>query len=476
MERPANLRDSGKPQCGRACTLALDRSPAAWVDGAMPGPTLAHFESDLRLPDRVDVVVIGGGIIGASTALELAERGLSVLLCEKGQIGAEQSSRNWGWVRISRRDPREVPLMVESMRMWEALEARVGRKVGYRRTGIAFGAGSESYLAKLDRWRRHLAPHGIESRILRGRELDALMPGHKLRLKGALYTPLDGRAEPQWAAPAIAEAAQRLGATVMTSCAVRSLDIAAGRVAGVFTEKGRVHCSAVVLAGGAWSRLFAGNAGLNLPQLKVLNTVMRTTPVDGPDTALWTDGFAFRKRADGGYTVASGDENVVDLVPDSFRLGLTFLPAYLDDWRSLRFRLSGRWRVEAAQARRWRPDEMTAFEACRILDPAPSRRALRASWAALGRAFPAFQKADVVQSWAGMIDVTPDAIPVISGIESVPGFHIATGFSGHGFGIGPAAGRLMADLVSGTAPLVDPADFRFSRFTDGSKVRPDSGY
>ncbi|MCB1342822.1 MAG: FAD-binding oxidoreductase [Pseudooceanicola sp.] len=442
----------------------------------MPGPTLAHFEPDLRLPDRVDVVVIGGGIIGACTALELAERGHSVLLCEKGQIGGEQSSRNWGWVRISRRDPREVPLMAESMRLWAGLSSRVGRKTGYVQSGILFGSETDSYLDKLDRWRRHLEPFGIESQILRGTEIDRHLPGNRLSLKGAMYTPGDGRAEPQWAAPAIAEAAQARGASVLTNCAVRSLDISAGRVTGVVTEKGRVHADAVVLAGGAWSRLFAGNAGLYLPQLKVLNTVLRTTPVDGPESALWTDDFAFRKRHDGGYTVASGDENVVDLVPDSFRLGLAFLPAYLDDWRSLRFRLSGRWREEAGQARHWRPDEMTPFESCRVLDPAPSRRALRSSFGALVKAFPAFAKADIVQSWAGMIDATPDAIPVISGVESLPGFYISTGYSGHGFGIAPGAGKLMADMVTGAAPVVDPKEFRLSRFTDGSKVRPDSGY
>lgn len=442
----------------------------------MPGPSLPLFEPDLRLPDKVDVVVIGGGIVGASTALELAERGHSVLLCEKGQIGGEQSSRNWGWVRISRRDPREVPLMAESMRLFEGLAQRTGRKTGYVRSGIVFGSGTEGYLAKLDRWRRHLEPHGIESRILRGAEIDRLMPGGNLNLKGALYTPMDGRAEPQWVTHAIAEAAQKAGAVVMTSLAVRSLDIAAGRVAGVVTEKGRVHADAVVLAGGAWSRLFAGNAGLQLPQLKVLNTVLRTTPVDGPETALWTGGFAFRKRADGGYTVASGSGNTVDIVPDSFRLGLTFLPTYLEDWKSLHFRLSSRWAIEAGQARHWRPDEMTAFEACRVLDPAPSGRILKSCWAALGRAFPAFQKADIVQSWGGMIDATPDAIPVISAVEQIPGFHIATGFSGHGFGIAPGAGKLMADIVTGAPPVVDPSAFRFSRFTDGSRIRTDSGY
>jgi len=442
----------------------------------MPGPKLKPFLSDNRLPKQADVVVIGGGIIGASTALELAERGHSVLLCEKGQIGGEQSSRNWGWVRLSQRDTREIPLMIQAIRAWDGLDHRTGRSTGYVKSGILFTAPTDKVYAQNERWSRHLAGHEVECRMVSGAELDGLMPGHRMQMKGALYTPADGRAEPQWATPAIAEAARDAGATVLTNCAVRSLDIAAGRVAGVITEQGRVKCSTVVLAGGAWSRLFAGNAGIDLPQLKVLNTVMRTTPAQGPDTSVWANGFALRKRADGGYTVASGSESTVDLVPDSFRLARRFLPALAAEWGSLKFRMSGRWQIEAKEARSWRPDQETPFERTRVLDPEPVPRVLRSSWAAATRAFPFLDKADIMQSWAGLIDVTPDAIPVVSSVDSVPGLNIATGFSGHGFGIGPGAGRLMADLVTGVNPVVDPHDFRLSRFTDGSPVRPDSGF
>ena len=443
----------------------------------MPGPVLDPFISDADLPARVDVVVIGGGIVGASTALELAERGQSVLLCDKGTIGGEQSSRNWGWVRLSMRDPREIPLMLEALRIWEGLDARTGRKTGYRRAGILFTAGDDRTFAQQERWATNLEPYQVEGRMISGAELDAQLPGHAMELKGALYTPRDGRAEPQWAAPAIAAAARDAGAAVLTHCAVRSLDVAAGRIAGGFTEKGRVACDAVVLAGGAWSRLFAGNAGIHLPQLKVLNTVMRTSPVEGgPEASVWADRFALRKRADGGYTVASGVENTYDLVPDSFRLMRAFLPALMHEWSSLRFRLSGRWTDEATEARRWSPDDVTPFETCRVLDPKPSDRVLKSCWADAQRAFPVLAQAHMVQSWGGMIDVTPDAIPVISAVDGMAGMHIATGFSGHGFGIGPGAGRLMADLVTGRTPVVDPTDYRLSRFSDGSRIHLDKGF
>lgn len=130
----------------------------------------------------------------------------------------------------------------------------------------------------------------------------------------------------------------------------------------------------------------------------------------------------------------------------------------------MRFRLSNRWRIEAREARPWTGQDRTAFEETRVLDPQPSQKALRRGLAAVRDAFPALEKADVTQSWGGLIDVTPDEIPVISEVQARPGLFVSTGYSGHGFGLGPGAGRLTADLVTGDAPIVDPRPFRLSRF------------
>ncbi|MFP3384054.1 NAD(P)/FAD-dependent oxidoreductase [Tritonibacter sp. SIMBA_163] len=431
----------------------------------MPGPKLPHFNSDRVLPNAVDVVVIGGGIVGASTALELAERGHSVLLCEKGQIAGEQSSRNWGWVRMSQRDPREMELMTHSQRIWEGLDERTGHATGYTKCGIMFTAGSRKREAELLAWAEHLKDIGGEGHMLRGAALEALTPGYGQRLRAGFHTPQDGCAEPQMATHAIASAARDKGAVVVTGCAVRTLDVEAGRIRGVVTEKGRVTATAVVVAGGAWSRLFLRNEGIFLPQLKVLNSVMRLSPVEGvPVTALWAAGFGLRKRADGGYTVASGGENTFDIVPDTFRIGHRFIPAFLQDVTALRFRLSNRWSTEAREARPWTGQDRTAFEETRVLDPQPSQKALRRGLAAVRDAFPALEKADVTQSWGGLIDVTPDEIPVISEVQARPGLFVSTGYSGHGFGLGPGAGRLTADLVTGDTPIVDPRPFRLSRY------------
>ncbi len=443
----------------------------------MPGPYVVPVHGDAELPREVDVVVIGGGIIGTSTALELVESGLRVALCEKGGIGHEQSSRNWGWVRISRRDPREVPLMAESLRIWADLNRRTGRETGFKRAGIVFTCADEKQFDDHERWNRNLEGYQIESRMLSAAEFRAKYPGNTMDVAGALYTAGDCRAEPQKAAPAIAEAARDRGAHILTECAVRGLQLSGGRISGVVTERGEIACRSVVLAGGAWSSLFLGNNGLDLPQLKVLNSVLRTKPLEGgPEEAIWASGFALRKRLDGGYTIADGAQNIVDIVPASFRYAMKFMPAFAHEWRALRFRLGGRFFDEARIPRRWALDEASPFEYNRVLDPIPSRAMAEDALKRLAKAFPVFQKAEIAQRWGGMIDVTPDAVPVIDAVDAIPGFHVATGFSGHGFGIGPAAGKLMADIVTGRNPIVDRRDFRFSRFSDGSKIELVSGF
>ncbi|MFT3974653.1 MAG: FAD-binding oxidoreductase [Amaricoccus sp.] len=443
----------------------------------MPGPRVDPFHGDPDLPAKVDVVVIGGGIIGTSTTLELAERGLKVALCEKGGIGHEQSSRNWGWVRISRRDPREVPLMAESLRLWNGMDERLGRPTGYTRAGIVFTCKDDKEYDQHERWGRNLEGYQIEHRMLSASEFAEMVPGSNLKIKGALYTPVDGRAEPQKAAPAVAERARELGAHVLTECAVRGIETSGGAISGVVTERGPIACSSVVLAGGAWSSLFSGRFGIDLPQLKVMNTVMRTDPLEGgPEQAIWAEDVAIRKRRDGGYTIASGHENVVDIVPASFRYAMAFLPALKSEWRSLSFRVGGRFVDEMRIPRSWAMDEASPFEYTRVLDPKPSAAIRAKVLKAVRETYPVFANARIAQTWAGLIDVTPDAVPVISPVERIPGFFIATGFSGHGFGIGPAAGKLAADLVTGSTPLVDPKDFRLGRFSDGSKIEIISGF
>jgi glycine/D-amino acid oxidase-like deaminating enzyme len=434
-------------------------------------PRTDPVAGDESLPKRVSVVVIGGGIVGASTALALAQKGVSVALCEKGEIGAEQSGRNWGWARIGNRDPREIPLMIESKRLWLAMNETVGGETGYRRAGAMYLCETEADVARHRRWVEHARLYQLDHTVLSSDEIAALLPGATRSWPGALYSPTDGRAEPQKAAPAIALGARRKGAAILTRCAVRGIDTRAGRVSGVLTEKGAIACESVVLAGGAWSRLFCGNLGVEFPQLKVRASVMRTAPLDGaPTSGTGGRGFAFRKRLDGGYTVANRGASTAEIVPDSFRLFFRYMPALRAQWNDLRLRLGGRFLEELRMPRRWSLDAESPFERVRILDPEPDHGLLDAAYAMLARTFPIFDGVKILDRWAGFVDVTPDVVPVMGPVASTPGFFIASGFSGHGFGIGPGAGRLMADLVTGDPPIVDPQPFRLERFSDGSPI------
>ncbi len=426
---------------------------------------LDRVQTDADLPGRTGVVVIGAGIAGISTALSLAERGVAVTVVEKGVVGGEQSSRNWGWCRTTGRDLAEVPLAVESVRLWEGMAGRVGADVGFTRAGVAYVAETQRELDGHAAWLERARDYQVASRLLDADETAALLPGAGRRFAGALHTPSDGRAEPHRAVPAMAAAARGLGACVLEGCAARGLDMAAGRVAAVVTERGRIACDAAVLAGGAWSRLFCGREGVGFPQLKVLGSAFRTAPMAGPDLAVGGRDWAFRKRADGGYTVAQRNNMLTPVVPDSFRLLPQFGPSFLRHRKELKLRLDGRFAAEWRTPRHWELDAPSPFESVRVLDPAPSQASLEFGRRELVRAFPAFATMQVAGSWGGLIDVTPDGVPVISAVDAVPGFFLASGFSGHGFGIGPGAGRLMADLVTGAGPVVDPAPFRFARFT-----------
>jgi len=437
----------------------------------MPGPILDHSETDQTLPEKSDVVIIGGGIIGVSTALFLAERGVDVVLCEKGVLGGEQSSRNWGWVRVMGRDRREIPLAIEALKIWDGLDARVGGETGFRRSGILYISETETDIANRDAWLKLAKAHGLDTRQIGSDETAALVPGAAQRYKGALYTPSDARAEPQKAVPAISAGARRAGASILTGCAVRGIEKSAGRISAVITEKGRIETSAVVLAGGAWSRLICKGLDIRLPQLKVRNSVLRTSPVSGgPDGAGATATFAYRKRLDGGYTIANGGINMHALVPDSFAFFRDFQPARKAEGDAVQLGLSAQSWNELFEIPAVSLERTGTFEKHRILDPKPDARSTLKALAAAAEAMPLLRNAKVEQIWAGLIDVTPDAVPIISMLEAVPGLTIATGFSGHGFGIGPGAGHLAADLVMGNGPIVDPAPFRFSRFSDGTPL------
>jgi len=419
--------------------------------------------NEVSLPQAVDVAIVGGGVIGVSAAYFLAQAGVRVALFEKGTLACEQSSRNWGWIRSLNRDMPEIPLALRANQLWQALQAQVD--VGFRRTGILYLQESPADAASQHAWLENARAYGVDAQMLDRAATLRHLPESRRPWTGALYSATDGVAEPQLATQGIATLARAHGAQLFEQCAVRGIDQAAGRVAGLMTEHGRVAAPTVLVAAGAWSRLFCGNLGAAFPQLKVRASVLRTEAFDaGPSAAVNGKDFTCRKRADGGYTVSQFGASMADLVPDSFRLMRHYMRPWLANNTFVKLRFGKRFFEELATPRRFDPYHQTPYERTRVLDPQPSRAGIEQAWRRLVDAFPVFQNARVAQSWGGYIDVTPDALPVMDRVPGIEGLYLASGFSGHGFGIGPAAGETMARMIQGDTPTLDLKPFRFTRW------------
>lgn len=426
-------------------------------------------------PKTSEVVIVGGGIIGVTTALFLAKRKIPVTILEKGRIAAEQSSRNWGWIRKQGRDADELPIVIEAIRLWRQLAEECGEDIGLTRAGVTYLANSDKEMAGFEAFMKIAAAHDLDTRLLDGDETARLINGMSRNFKGAMTTPSDMRAEPWLAAPALARLAVRHGVKIVENCAARTLEISGGRVKGVWTEAGYVEASTVLVAGGAWSSLFLKRHGVSIPQLSVRVTVAATEPLPEIYAGAAADGhIAFRRRQDGGYTLAAGGSHLLYLGPDAFRHAPKYLPALRGNPFGARYSpfappgYPDAW----STPRDWAPDMRSPFERMRVLNPAPEPAKLHAIERNFSRLFPRFEKVRLKAGWGGMIDAMPDVVPVVDRVEAVGGLFVATGMSGHGFGIGPGIGRVVSDLIQGNRSGHDLSRFRLSRFHDGSALRP----
>lgn len=431
---------------------------------AYPGPP----------PAQADVVVLGGGIMGVMTAWHLAERGLRVVVCEKGRVAGEQSSRNWGWIRQQGRDFAELPIMMESRRLWAAMAEEMPG-LGFRSHGVLYLARSHAEMFGFEQWMTQARGLGLDVRLQSTAQVYGRLPLASVQWVGGLFTESDAEAEPWVAVPMLAAGAARRGAVIVEDCAVRRLDIAAGRVAGVVTEKGRIECDQVVVAGGAWSSLFLRAEGVGIAQLSVLASVAQTEPMGQAfELCLADDRIGVRLRRDGGLTIGPGGRHDYFLGPDALRKIATYLAVLQRDFRSTDFhpRAPAGFPDAWGTVRHWSADEESPFERMRILSPKPNMRFLGRALDDFALAFPDLGRPVIRRAWAGMIDMIPDVVPVIDRVAALPGLVIATGLCGHGFGIGPGMGRVVADLVAGHEVGHDLTRFRLSRFSDGSKLVP----
>ena len=421
---------------------------------------LLHIDASSELPSEADVVVIGGGVVGVFAAYYLARRGVKVALLEKGRVAAEQSSRNWGWCRQQNRDARELPMATKSLALWDALAAEIGADVGFRRCGLLYLSQDESEIEAWAKWRDFAQTVGVTTHVLSAGE--ASQRGHATgrRWNGGVFSPSDGIADPSVAVPRVAAAIMKLGGTVHQNCAARGIERSAGRVSGVVTESGTIRTRTVVMAGGAWASSFCHQLGIRFPQASVRSSILAVSPgAQGLPDALHTAQVSITRRLNGGYTLAISGRARVDISPQQIRFGREFLPMFARRWRSLAPGGTQGWRLGHESLKKWALDEVTPMERTRILDPKPDGGQIRLTYERAGTLLPDLAQCTISDAWAGYIDSTPDGVPAIGEVEGVQGFILAAGFSGHGFGIGPGAGHLIADLISGDAPIVDPRPY-----------------
>jgi glycine/D-amino acid oxidase-like deaminating enzyme len=434
----------------------------------MPSP-LTHIETNANLPDAADAVVIGGGIIGMFTAYYLAKRGMKVAVLEKGRVGAEQSSRNWGWCRQQNRDARELPMATKSLDLWEGFAAETGENTGFRRCGLLYLSDSEEELAGWAQWRDFARTVGVTTHMLNADEASERGRVTGRRWRGGVFSPSDGIADPANAAPAVARALLKLGGTIHQGCAARGLDIAGGEVAGVITEKGTIRTRVAIQAGGAWASSFCRQVGVRFPQASVRQSILAvaTNGKALPDV-LYTSGVSVTRRGDGDHTLAISGRGRVDPTPQLIRFSMQFLPMFLRRWRNIAPGGIEGIRSGHEGMSRWPLDRPTPMERMRILDPAVDTKQVKLTYERAVKLIPELAGSPISAAWSGYVDSTPDGVPGIGEIPGIRGFVLAAGFSGHGFGIGPGAGHLVADIVTGKAPIVDPRPYHPSRFADST--------
>jgi glycine/D-amino acid oxidase-like deaminating enzyme len=425
--------------------------------------------------ETYDVVVIGGGIVGSASAHYLARRGLAICLIERGEIGREQSSRNWGFVRQQGRHPVELPLMIESNRMWRSLQEELDADVEWVQGGNLALASDSVKMRRFFEWQRVADDHGLETHVLGPEELRLRFPNLSGGFAGAMYTPSDGHASPEKVSPAFAAAALRAGATVLSGEAVESILTDGGSVTGVATERRRLRARHVVCAAGAYSSRLLRPLGVVLPQRIVRATVAMSQPVAPLTRAgVWADDVSFRQRRDGRVVFAAGARADYDLTLGVFRHLRHFLPNYLKNRALFRFHVGKPLLADLAglipgSGRRRHP-----FSVRYAVEPKPNLRRVERGRREFSLLFPDGSPLVVERAWAGNVDATPDAVPVIDALERPRGLVVATGFSGHGFALGPVTGRLVSELVTDGRTSLDLHSMRLSRFAEGDLVPPRS--
>jgi glycine/D-amino acid oxidase-like deaminating enzyme len=398
---------------------------------------------------------------------------VGVTLLEKGPIAGEQSGRNWGFIRRQGRDPAEIGLAARANELYAGLEDELGESFGWVRGGNLRVAEDEAKMAQYRQWFAQTdAGRTLGTRLVSGAEIRALLPQMRAHWFGGIYTPEDGHADPERVTRALAAVAGRSGAVIEQGVTVLDIETSGDRVSGVRTTEGRRPAGTVVCAAGIWTDRLVRRHGVKLPIRWVRNTVAATTPLPMfTDLAVWTPRVAFRQRRDGSAILGTSGLSDFDITLDSVRHIRQFLPNYRTNWRLFRFHV-GRMFVEDVQRRIPRRRRGNPFQWARASDPPANLAKIRRSQAEFARLFPSLPEPRIDRSWAGYIDATPDGLPMIGELERPAGLVVASGFSGHGFGLGTAVGMAVSELIADGRAELDLSALRPERFAErGHKVR-----
>lgn len=438
----------------------------------------------MTLPRTADVVVIGGGVTGAATAYEAAARGASVVLVEKEDGPArEGSGRAQGSLRIQGRHGTEFPLAQEAVRRWaEAAETEFAESTGRRPAGdIEFVRGGNLYFQTAADERPLLEGLVAEAHragltevaLLDPDEVRAIVPGATGRFLGAMFSPVDAACQPEKGTALYTARAERAGAHMAYGVKATRIVEQGSRIAGVETSAGTVFTGAVVLGAGVWTPYLADTVGLKVPIMPVVMSELETepmAPVLRPTVRAF--GFGARQRPDGRTVISAGLDAKVghDVTLADFN-GLRFwLPRAMSFRRNLKLgvdlpRIGRQLRARSTLAPELVPD--------RSPEPAVDIPLVDGSLARLSNVFPAFRTARVGRYWAGLVDMTPDGLPVIDGFAGPAGLTIVTVLSGHGFTLGPVLGEIAADLSLDANTRWKIDDFALSRFASGRVAAPE---
>ncbi len=367
-----------------------------------------------------DVVVIGAGISGAATAYELARRGVSVTLIDRYAPAAMASGWTLAGVRQSGRHPAEWPLAKVAVERWTDLHERLDGPTHYRRGGNLRCARDAAEAEVIRKLVPAQAANGFDIRLVEGTDIQRLAPLVSPDVVCASFCTSDGHADPKSTVASYVAAAERLGVKTRWGERALSIEVANGAVAAVVTDKGRIATDRVVLVAGVFANEMLAPLGHRVPFETMSATMVRSAPMPaelGPVVGVANGDTTCRQEYQGQLRFGGGHETWDGVMTEDP------LPAV---------------RPRAASIRD-------------LLDR-------------LIRLMPRFADVRIAEMWCGLIDQTPDAIPVIDSLAEPRGLVLASGFSGHGFCLGPVTGEILCALALGEASPLPIEPFRIGRF------------